>query len=265
MSRAQSSPRRRSRAIEAEMDRIKVDDVLLQTLVSLINLGARKAGLAAGPARQAPEPDLEQTQPGDRRRPRAAAAPRAAPRRASSARSRTRSRGCRWPTRSCPAATPRRPREPAAPKRRRQPGPAQAVRPPLGPRASSRRGRLPRAHTAARSRAVVSLCLSPEGFFLSSFLSDHGALSPSSARCSPWSYGAVTTRSLLALSPGNETMQRLSPAIQEGASAYLRRQYTTIGVVGVVLFIALIPLQNIEVAIGFRSAASPPRRPASSA
>src|ERR1700749_2253999 len=46
-------------------------------------------------------------------------------------------------------------------------------------------------------------------------------------------------------------MQRLSAAVQEGAQAYLRRQYTTIGIVGVVLFIALIPLQNIRVAIGF--------------
>jgi K(+)-stimulated pyrophosphate-energized sodium pump len=64
-------------------------------------------------------------------------------------------------------------------------------------------------------------------------------------------YGLVTTQSLLALSPGNETMQRLSAAVQEGASAYLRRQYTTIAVVGVVLFVALIFLQDIEVAIGF--------------
>jgi K(+)-stimulated pyrophosphate-energized sodium pump len=64
-------------------------------------------------------------------------------------------------------------------------------------------------------------------------------------------YGLLTTRSLLALSPGNETMRTLSAAIQEGASAYLRRQYTTIAIVGVVLFIVLIPLQNIEVAIGF--------------
>src|SRR5690242_9607866 len=46
-------------------------------------------------------------------------------------------------------------------------------------------------------------------------------------------------------------MQRLSAAVQEGAQAYLRRQYTVIGIVGIVLFIALIPLQNIEVAIGF--------------
>src|ERR687894_3280017 len=46
-------------------------------------------------------------------------------------------------------------------------------------------------------------------------------------------------------------MRGLSAAIQEGASAYLRRQYTTIAIIGVVLFIALIPLQNIEVAVGF--------------
>jgi hypothetical protein len=45
-------------ALEAEMDRISVDDVLLQTIVSLVNLGARKAGLA-GP--DGPPADLEQT------------------------------------------------------------------------------------------------------------------------------------------------------------------------------------------------------------
>jgi hypothetical protein len=48
------------RAIEAEMDKLGVDDVLLQTLVTLINLGARKAGLAAPPGEDAPR-DLDQT------------------------------------------------------------------------------------------------------------------------------------------------------------------------------------------------------------
>jgi hypothetical protein len=48
------------RQIEAEMERITVDDVLLQTLVTLLNLAARKAGLAAPPGQQAPPPDLEQ-------------------------------------------------------------------------------------------------------------------------------------------------------------------------------------------------------------
>ena len=86
---------------------------------------------------------------------------------------------------------------------------------------------------------------------MSSFLSDYGVLFAVVCALLAVAYGVVTTRSLLALSPGNETMQRLSAAIQEGAQAYLRRQYTVIGAVGVVLFIALIPLQNIEVAIGF--------------
>ena len=49
------------RQIEAEMERLQVDDVLLQTLVTLINLGARKAGLATPPGEQGPQPDLEQT------------------------------------------------------------------------------------------------------------------------------------------------------------------------------------------------------------
>jgi K(+)-stimulated pyrophosphate-energized sodium pump len=64
-------------------------------------------------------------------------------------------------------------------------------------------------------------------------------------------YGVLTTRSLLALSPGNERMQTISRAVQEGARAYLNRQYATIAVVGVVLFVALIFIQNIAVAAGF--------------
>jgi hypothetical protein len=49
------------RAIEAEMEKLTVDDVLLQTLVTLINLGARKAGLGTPPGEEAPGRDLEQT------------------------------------------------------------------------------------------------------------------------------------------------------------------------------------------------------------
>ncbi len=48
------------RQLEAEMDRITVDDVLLQTIVSLLNLGARKAGMGAPQGQEPPEPDLEQ-------------------------------------------------------------------------------------------------------------------------------------------------------------------------------------------------------------
>jgi hypothetical protein len=46
--------------LEAEMERITVDDVLIQTTVTLLNLAARKAGLGAQPGEPAPQPDWEQ-------------------------------------------------------------------------------------------------------------------------------------------------------------------------------------------------------------
>ena len=86
---------------------------------------------------------------------------------------------------------------------------------------------------------------------MSDFLLDHGVVVALFCAGLAVLYGALTTRSLLALSPGNEKMVEISKAVQEGASAYLRRQYTTIAVVGVVLFVVLIPLQSIAVAVGF--------------
>jgi K(+)-stimulated pyrophosphate-energized sodium pump len=86
---------------------------------------------------------------------------------------------------------------------------------------------------------------------LTDFLSDHGVVVALVCAALAIAYGLLTTRSLLALSPGNATMQELSAAVQEGASAYLRRQYTTIGIVGVVLFVVLIFVQDATVAIGF--------------
>ncbi len=86
---------------------------------------------------------------------------------------------------------------------------------------------------------------------MSSFLTHHGVLVALVCAAAAIVYGAATSRALLALSPGNERMQQISSAVQEGARAYLNRQYTTIAGVGVVVFILLIPLQNIRVAIGF--------------
>jgi K(+)-stimulated pyrophosphate-energized sodium pump len=86
---------------------------------------------------------------------------------------------------------------------------------------------------------------------LSSFLAHHGVLVALVCAGAAVVYGILTSRALLALSPGNETMRTISAAVQEGARAYLNRQYTVIAGVGVVLFIVLIPIQNIRVAIGF--------------
>jgi K(+)-stimulated pyrophosphate-energized sodium pump len=82
-------------------------------------------------------------------------------------------------------------------------------------------------------------------------LTDHGVLVALVCAAAAIVYGVLTSQSLLALSPGNDRMRAISAAVQEGARAYLNRQYTTIAGVGVVLFIVLIPLQNIRVAIGF--------------
>ncbi len=86
---------------------------------------------------------------------------------------------------------------------------------------------------------------------MTSFLTQHGVLVALVCAAAAVVYGVTTSRSLLALSPGNERMQAISAAVQEGARAYLNRQYATIAGVGVILFIVLIPLQNIRVAIGF--------------
>jgi K(+)-stimulated pyrophosphate-energized sodium pump len=86
---------------------------------------------------------------------------------------------------------------------------------------------------------------------LSNFLTNHGVVVALVCAACAVLYGALTARSLLALSPGNDRMQSISAAIQAGAKAYLNRQYTTIAAVGVVLFIALIFVQNIAVAVGF--------------
>lgn len=64
-------------------------------------------------------------------------------------------------------------------------------------------------------------------------------------------YGVVTTRALLASDAGSARMQEISAAVREGASAYLKRQYTTIAIVGVVILVAAFFLLGIYAAIGF--------------
>ncbi len=64
-------------------------------------------------------------------------------------------------------------------------------------------------------------------------------------------YGVVTIRRVLAASSGNERMREIAAAIQEGARAYLNRQYSTIAVAGVVVGAILWWLLGLHVAIGY--------------
>jgi K(+)-stimulated pyrophosphate-energized sodium pump len=64
-------------------------------------------------------------------------------------------------------------------------------------------------------------------------------------------YGVWAIRSVLAADAGSARMQEISAAVREGAQAYLKRQYTTIGMVGVVIFILAFILLGWKSAIGF--------------
>ena len=64
-------------------------------------------------------------------------------------------------------------------------------------------------------------------------------------------YGVMSIKWILGLPTGNERMRAISAAVQEGAQAYLKRQYTTIAMVGVVLFVLIGVFLHWTTAIGF--------------
>jgi K(+)-stimulated pyrophosphate-energized sodium pump len=58
-------------------------------------------------------------------------------------------------------------------------------------------------------------------------------------------YGAMSIKWILGLPTGNDRMREIAAAVQEGAQAYLNRQYTTIGIVGAVLLVAILPSASL--------------------
>jgi K(+)-stimulated pyrophosphate-energized sodium pump len=64
-------------------------------------------------------------------------------------------------------------------------------------------------------------------------------------------YGFVTSRQVLGSPAGNEKMQEIAAAIQEGAQAYLKRQYSTIAVVGIVVALIIVVTLGTVSAVGF--------------
>ncbi len=64
-------------------------------------------------------------------------------------------------------------------------------------------------------------------------------------------YGFFTAKKVLSMPMGSKKMQSIASAIQEGASAYLKRQYMTISFVGVIIFVLIAIFLNFKIALGF--------------
>ncbi len=86
---------------------------------------------------------------------------------------------------------------------------------------------------------------------MTSFLTEYGVVVALVCAGAAVVYGLVITQRLLAKSPGNERMQEISGAVQEGAQAYLNRQYTIIAAVAIPIAIVLWLLQDYKTALGF--------------
>ncbi|HEY6731702.1 MAG TPA: sodium-translocating pyrophosphatase, partial [Solirubrobacterales bacterium] len=86
---------------------------------------------------------------------------------------------------------------------------------------------------------------------MTDFLTDYGVVVALVCAGAAVIYGLLVTQRLLAKPAGNDRMREISGAVQEGAQAYLNRQYTIIAAVAIPIAILLLLLQNWETAVGF--------------
>jgi K(+)-stimulated pyrophosphate-energized sodium pump len=89
------------------------------------------------------------------------------------------------------------------------------------------------------------------GFFEEIKIMNEGLLFALVAAVLALLYGIVSIKWILGLPTGNDRMREIAAAVQEGASAYLNRQYTTIGIVGVILLVAIFFALGWQTAVGF--------------
>jgi K(+)-stimulated pyrophosphate-energized sodium pump len=86
---------------------------------------------------------------------------------------------------------------------------------------------------------------------LTDFLTEYGVVVALVCAGAAVIYGLIVTQRLLKKSPGNDRMREISGAVQEGAQAYLNRQYTIIAALAVPIAVLLLVLQDYKTAIGF--------------
>jgi K(+)-stimulated pyrophosphate-energized sodium pump len=86
---------------------------------------------------------------------------------------------------------------------------------------------------------------------LTDFLTEYGVVVALVCAGAAVVYGLLVTQRLLSKSAGNDRMREISGAVQEGAQAYLNRQYTIIAALALPIAVLLLVLQNYKTAIGF--------------
>ncbi|MGN6275491.1 MAG: sodium-translocating pyrophosphatase [Solirubrobacterales bacterium] len=86
---------------------------------------------------------------------------------------------------------------------------------------------------------------------MTDFLTEYGVVVALVCAAAAVAYGLIVTQRLLAKPAGNDRMREISGAVQEGAQAYLNRQYTIIASLALPIAVLLLLLQNYKTAIGF--------------